>query len=220
MTVHQRPRKQQKVFRSLADLSSISGSGTSGDNTNDAVTTLGASAAKVVTADSSGAHVVVTLGAETPDQNLVTAAPAAIVPQPETLKEIIMNANTIETTSNIENAAGAAAPVAPAPTAPASALGITLFAPDFDFSSNGVAANVRLHELGNVAVVFDGRMTAAERRIANLESRASGGGTLTVSEDQSWEHTGIKIATAAAVGAAVYTGVRLAQMAFGDTSAE
>lgn len=218
MTVHQRSRKEQKVFRSLADLSSISG--TSGDNINGGVTVLGASAAKVVTADSSSAHVVVTLGAETPDQNLVTAAAAAIVPQPETLKEIIMNANTIETTSNIENAAGAAAPVAPAPTAPAPALGITLFAPDFDFSSNGVAANVRLHELGNAAVVLDGRMTAAERRIANLEARGTMKGTMTVSEDQSWEHTGIKIATAAAVGAAVYTGVRLAQMAFGDTPAE
>lgn len=220
MTVHQRPRKQQKVFRSLADLSSISG--TSGDNTNDAVTTLGASAAKVVTADSSGAHVVVTLGAETPDQNPVPAAPAAIVFQPVTVKEHpTMNATNTEIASNIENAAGAAAPAAPtAPSAPASALGITLFAPDFDFSSNGVAANVRLHELGNAAVVLDGRMTAAERRIANLEARGTMKGTMTVSEDQSWEHTGIKIATAAAVGAAVYTGVRLAQMAFGDTSAE
>lgn len=218
MTVHQRPRKQQKVFRSLADLSSISG--TSGDNTNDAVTTLGASAAEVVTADSNSAHVVVTLRPETVDQ---TAAGAANVSETTNLnpKEEIMNtiAATTPTATEPAPAAPAAAPAAPA--APAkSALGLTVFAPDFDFSSNGVAANVRLHELGNAAVVLDGRMTEAERRIANLEARGTMKGTMTVSEDQSWEHTGIKIATAAAVGAAMYTGVRLAQMAFGDTSAE
>ena len=217
MTVHQRPRKQQKVYRSLADLSSISGP--SGESTNDAVTTLGASAAKVVTADANSAHVVVTLRPETVDQ---TAAGAANVSETTNLnpKEEIMNtiAATTPTATEPAPAAPAAAPAAPA--APAkSALGLTVFAPDFDFSSNGVAANVRLHELGNAAVVLDGRMTAVERQLANLQ-KSGLSGDLTVSTEKSWEDVGYKVGVAAATGAAVYAGVKLAQWVFDSPAAE
>lgn len=217
MTVHQRPRKQQRVRHSLHDLGTITGNG---DGAHiDVTSTMVASAAVVQAADANSAHVVVTLRPETVDQ---TAAGAANVSETTNLnpKEEIMNtiAATTPTATEPAPAAPAAAPAAPA--APAkSALGLTVFAPDFDFSSNGVGANVRLHELGNIAGVLDGRMTAVERQLANLQ-KSGLSGDLTVSTEKSWEDVGYKVGVAAATGAAVYAGVKLAQWVFDSPAAE
>ncbi len=234
MAIKSQPLKRHsQAIKSLADLGSLTGTSVPAD-TN--VPAADVQDVQLQALDANSAHVVVTLRAE--EATVSTVAPtnfgtasAAPIPQPvpEPQKEDTMTATTIESAAPVTSAAPAAAPVtsaapaaapvtsaAPAaapvapvatPTAAAQRFG---FNPDFSFLDNPVALNKRLHDLSNASNATNDRVDTLEDRMRRIESGGVGFGRTVISEDTSVEAIAYKVGTAALVGAAAYTGVKLA----------
>lgn len=218
MALKSQPRKQHsQVVKSLHELGSLTSPPTPASA--DHVPTADVKDVELKALDANSAHVVVTLRSEEVTAVAVaptnfTAASAAPVSQPvlET-KEITM------TTTNTAAPAPAAAPVAaPAPTSAVSAVPVAAnpaarfgFAPDFSFLQNPDVLNKTVHDLTGGLNTVNDRVDSLEDRMRRIEANGSGlSGRIVTTEDNSFEAIAYKVGTAALVGGAVYTGVKLA----------
>lgn len=229
MALKTQPRKQHsQTVRSLHELGSLTSPPT--PVSADHVPTADVKDVELKALDANSAHVVVTLCADTP------AAPAAETTKIEvevlapasapdfyeqavrdsfklTSKEINMTATTIDpaaAAAPVTSAAPAAAPAAPvaAPTAAAQRFG---FAPDFSFLQNPEILNKTIHDLSGGLNTVNDRVDSLEARMSRIQAGAGGiSGRIVASEDNSMEAIAYKVGTAALVGAAAYTGVKLA----------
>lgn len=228
MALKTQPRKQHsQVVKSLHELGSLTSPPTPASDT---VTAADVQDVVLQSLDDNSAHVVVTLRADTP------AAPAAettkievevLAPasapdfyeqavrdsfNPE--KEIEIMTNTTAPAATAPATAPVAAP-APAPAAPATVAASPAarfgFAPDYSFLQNPDVLNKTMHDLTGGLNTVNDRVDSLEDRMRRIEANGSGlSGRIVTSEDTSAEAIAYKVGTAALVGAAAYTGVKLA----------
>ena len=224
MALKSQPRKQHsQVVKSLHDLGSLTSPPAPAPN--DHVPTADVKDVELKALDANSAHVVVTLRADTP------AAPAAETTKIEvevlapasapdfyeqavrdglklTSKEDTMTATTIESAAPVTSAA----PTTP-PAGDDFASSLKRFQADrnLNFLSNTEALNVRLHDLSDGHNFLCGKVESIESRLDAIEKTGSSlSGRIVASEDNSAEAIAYKVGTAALVGAAAYTGVKLA----------
>ena len=228
MALKTQPRKQHsQVVKSLHELGSLTSPPTPASA--DHVPTADVKDVELKALDANSAHVVVTLRSEEVTAVAVaptnfTAASAAPVSQPvlET-KEITMTATTTAPVTSATPTTPAAAPVAapvaaPAPTSAVSAVPVAAnpaarfgFAPDFSFLQNPDVLNKTVHDLTGGLNTVNDRVDSLEDRMRRIEANGSGlSGRIVTTEDNSFEAIAYKVGTAALVGGAVYTGVKLA----------
>lgn len=221
MALKTQPRKQHsQVVKSLHELGSLTSPPTPASA--DHVPTADVKDVELKALDANSAHVVVTLRAED-----AAAIPAA-APTETPATHLASETKEIDMTQATSPAATAAADLAHGmnsnETAPAQAPAVTPvaagpvinaaerfgFNPDFSFLDNPVALNKRLHDLSNASNATNDRVDTLEDRMRRIESGGVGFGRTVISEDTSVEAIAYKVGTAALVGAAAYTGVKLA----------
>lgn len=220
MALKTQPRKQHsQVVKSLHELGSLTSPPTPASA--DHVPTADVKDVELKALDANSAHVVVTLRSEEVTAVAVaptnfTAASAAPVSQPvlET-KEIIMTTAPATAPAATAPATAPVAAPAPAPAAPATVAASPAarfgFAPDYSFLQNPDVLNKTMHDLAGGLNTVNDRVDTLEDRMRRIEANGSGlSGRIVTTEDNSFEAIAYKVGTAALVGGAVYTGVKLA----------